>query len=94
MENVVERAVNFCDGNTIKSEHLPDSLLHWYNKGGGLAPVRLRPHGLGNTLMETEKEIIVETLRETRGNKSLAAQRLNINRSALYRKMQKYNIGP
>lgn len=44
------------------------------------------------SLKETERELIVKTLRECRGNKHLAAKQLRIPRSTLYSKIQKHNI--
>ncbi|MCG9880904.1 MAG: helix-turn-helix domain-containing protein, partial [Bacteroidia bacterium] len=39
-----------------------------------------------------EKELIIKTLEEVKYNKSKAAKLLNIDRSTLYAKMEKYNI--
>jgi transcriptional regulator of acetoin/glycerol metabolism len=39
-----------------------------------------------------EDELIVATLRLTRGNKAKAARILGMDRSTLYRKMQRYHI--
>ncbi|MSL94443.1 sigma-54-dependent Fis family transcriptional regulator, partial [Escherichia coli] len=41
---------------------------------------------------ETEKEHILEALRQTGNNKSKAAQLLNIDRKTLYNKLKLYNI--
>ncbi|WP_077211921.1 sigma-54-dependent Fis family transcriptional regulator [Bacillus dakarensis] len=40
----------------------------------------------------SEREFISDILRKTNGNRSKAAKELGISRSALYRKMQKYNL--
>ncbi len=44
------------------------------------------------SLKETERELIVRTLKECRGNKHLTAKMLRIPRSTLYSKIQKHGI--
>ena len=46
----------------------------------------------GLTLDRVERLAIVETLRETGGNKSEAARRLGITRATLHSKLRKYGI--
>ena len=41
---------------------------------------------------EREREAIVDALRETRGNKSEAAEKLGISRSTIHRKLERYSI--
>ncbi|MCM8774675.1 MAG: hypothetical protein NC820_08130, partial [Candidatus Omnitrophica bacterium] len=40
----------------------------------------------------SEKEIIEEVLKECKGNRKLAAERLGINRTTLYNKMKEYGL--
>ena len=47
---------------------------------------------VGNTLEQMEKHHITEVIKEVKGNMSLAAKILDIARSSLYRKIEKYNI--
>ena len=44
------------------------------------------------TLNDHEKEIIIKTLKKTKGKKREAAKRLNIGITTLYRKLKKYEI--
>ena len=46
----------------------------------------------GNTLEQIEKHYITEVINEVKGNMTLAAKILDIARSSLYRKIEKYNI--
>ncbi|MGR6836868.1 sigma 54-interacting transcriptional regulator [Syntrophomonas erecta] len=88
LENTIERAINFCDGHIIRLEHLPP---HLKSNLTNLRPPR--PQGsLENLLEEKEREVIINTLKTCEGNKTKAARALNIHRSALYRKINKYNI--
>ncbi|MGC8767664.1 MAG: helix-turn-helix domain-containing protein [Brevinematia bacterium] len=40
----------------------------------------------------SEKEEIIEVLKKTNGNKTIAAKILGINRVTLWRKIRKYNM--
>ncbi|WP_269757893.1 helix-turn-helix domain-containing protein [Thalassobacillus sp. C254] len=42
--------------------------------------------------MEQEREVIINVLKETKGNKSQAAKKLGIHRSTLYEKLKKLQI--
>jgi DNA-binding NtrC family response regulator len=48
--------------------------------------------GTTNSLPETERKLIIEVLKQTRYNKTKAAQVLNISRRTLYNKMEAYGI--
>lgn len=47
---------------------------------------------LSDKLVNTEKNLIVEVLSKTSGNKTKTAKILGLNRCTLYRKMKKYNL--
>lgn len=83
LENVIERAYNFVEGNEIVLENLPDNILNYMDASKG---------ELNNKMNNYEKEMIVKTLKECNGNKSRTARILGINRSNLYHKLKKYNI--
>jgi transcriptional regulator of acetoin/glycerol metabolism len=70
-----------CHGEVIEAEHLPIKILTESATSNGIAL---------NT--QSEKDIILETLRRHRGNKSRAAQELGIHRSTLWRKIKTYGI--
>ena len=80
LRNVIRRAVLFAVGNEITAKDIP-----------GIRPIApvtkdyaLRPGD--------EKSQIEEVLYKTRGNKTLAAQLLKIDRKTLYNKMHQYGI--
>jgi two-component system response regulator HydG len=75
LENVVEQAVVLATGEAVDADGLPEEIT-------GI-PV-------GSTLAETEKELILETLRKTGGNKTQAAKLLGIGVRTLYRKLEEY----
>lgn len=83
MKNIVKRATLLGQGSFITLLELGTELLE--------APVST---GTSMALRneETEKEHILEALRQTGNNKSKAAQLLDIDRKTLYNKLKLYNI--
>ena len=83
MKNIVKRATLLAQGSFITLLELGTELLE--------VPV---PTSSSMALRneETEKEHILEALRQTGNNKSKAAQLLDIDRKTLYNKLKLYNI--
>ncbi len=48
--------------------------------------------GLKRIVETVEKDVIIEILKESKGNKTKAAEKLDIQRATLYRKMEEYSI--
>ncbi len=90
LENILERAVNFCEHGSITQEHIPEAIQFSARELSVYSP----PNSLERHMQEREKEAIIRALENSAGNKSQAAKCLKIHRSALYRKMKKYNILP
>ncbi|NLV89739.1 MAG: sigma 54-interacting transcriptional regulator [Tissierellia bacterium] len=87
LENVLERAINLTDSDTIMPVHLPVYITQRSTKAID-GPVR----PLKDTIEDVEKEAILRCLEYTEGNKLKTAELLNISRSSLYNKMEKYGI--
>jgi len=83
LENVIQRAVTLCRGETIVPDDLP-ALMTRTNATSFLE----RALGKGQTLEELEDEYVREVLAEVRGNRSRAAEILGIDRKTLYRKLK------
>ncbi|MDY0351215.1 MAG: sigma-54 dependent transcriptional regulator [Desulfobulbaceae bacterium] len=89
LENAVERAVIMSLGDYVAERELPPAVAAHDNEAGGEIPAA----GMaGLPLEEVEKAAIVQTLRETGGNKSEAARILGITRTTLNNKIRKYAI--
>ena len=89
LRNVLERAVNLSTGKLILPEHLPERLLNGsIHIAGSVEDIPL----LRDVVAEAEIEAIRKALILSNGNKSLAAERLGIHRTALYKKIDKYKI--
>lgn len=85
LENVLERAINYLDGETIiRIKHLPSKI-------SGLKEDR-ELKSLKEEMEEYEKEIVSNALIASNGNKSKAAEILKISRTALYEKIEKYSL--
>ncbi len=92
LENMVERAVLMARGRVVMPSHFPID---------GAAPAPNHSNGSKSDLLslpfhkavaELEKSLIEKALRESAGNKTDAADRLQINRRLLYKKLADYKI--
>src|SRR6202142_3546260 len=89
LRNTIERAVIVCDGGVIETKHLPP--------GFGQAPLRAAANdpdavrlGVGTTVGEAEKMLILKTLEATSNNKTRAAEILGISLKTLHNKLKEY----
>src|SRR6266404_5840766 len=89
LRNCLERAVIVCDGGMIETKHLPP--------GFGQAPLRTAANdpdavrlGVGTTVEEAEKMLILKTLESTSNNKTKAAEILGISLKTLHNKLKEY----
>ena len=87
LKNVIERMTVLSTGNRLTLEQVPEDV-----RGSRNSPTSLIAAGGIRTLTDAEKEMIRETLKETRGNKSKAAEKLGISRRTLYRKIEEYQL--
>ncbi|HUW18923.1 MAG TPA: sigma 54-interacting transcriptional regulator [Sedimentisphaerales bacterium] len=88
LENCIERAVLLCDGDVIRSEHLPPSLQ--MIKKTGPPPKR----SMSEMVENMEKELIVDALKKCAGQQRKAAKELGITERILGYKIKKYSIHP
>ena len=79
LRNTVRRLVLFASNETITPDDIPTFASQAINDDLALQP-------------DNEREQIENVLRKTRGNKTLAAQLLKIDRKTLYNKMHFYGI--
>ena len=93
LRHVIERACVLCEGTTISLDHFPEEIQNAVPETdsvpGTVALTNQRP-----TLLPyvSEKDEIIDILRRARGNKAKASRMLEIDRSTLYRKMQRLGI--
>jgi DNA-binding NtrC family response regulator len=103
LENIIEHAVIMADNDTICASNLPD-YLQAIKKPTLALPKGIEEvttavaHESGideqdfTTLAEMEKRLMTETLIKCEGNQTLAAEKMGISRSTLWRKIKEYDI--
>jgi len=93
LENVLERAAILCDDEIITPEHLPEYIVEKVS-AQGQKPFEAIFENVDDikSLEEIEKAYIFYTLARTNWNKALAAEKLGIDLSTLYRKIDRYGI--
>jgi transcriptional regulator with PAS, ATPase and Fis domain len=89
LRNTLERAVIVCDGAVIETKHLPP--------GFGQATIRTSSEdpdaihlGVGTTVEEAERRLILKTIESTSNNKTRAAEILGISLKTLHNKLKEY----
>ncbi len=89
LKNILERAIILSDGKDIQTHHIGIKPLTKVSYDSGI-PVS-EPTG-DLSLEEMEKNMIMEALRKSKGNKTEAARSLHITRRMLYSRMKKYGL--
>jgi two-component system, NtrC family, response regulator AtoC len=92
LENMVERAVLMARGRVILPEHFPAKSGRESNGDVRQTEIDLFALPFHRSIAELEKRLIQRVLKETGGNKSETANRLQINRRLLYNKMEEHKI--
>ncbi len=85
LENVMEVAVHFANGETITVDALPE-----YLKAN--SSYQMKGKTLKELLEETEKAAIQQSLQRCGRDKQKAAKELGISKSAMYEKIKKYGL--
>ncbi|HEV8397217.1 MAG TPA: sigma 54-interacting transcriptional regulator [Vicinamibacterales bacterium] len=86
LENALERAVLVCDGAVIHGHHLPPS-LQTADSSGTVTRVSLK-----DAVAAYERDLILDALKTTRGNRAKAARLLDTTERILNYKVQGYGI--
>jgi DNA-binding NtrC family response regulator len=89
LRNCLERAAIVCDGTVIERRHLPPGFgdqrsPRVVSEGDGIHV------GVGTTVDEAERQLIVKTLESTHNNKTRAAEILGISLKTLHNKLKEY----
>jgi len=89
LRNTLERAIIVCDSTVIEPRHLPPAF--------GVSRSRIAVSdadaihvGVGTTVDEAERQLIVKTLESTHNNKTRAAEILGISLKTLHNKLKEY----
>ncbi|MEW9123822.1 MAG: sigma 54-interacting transcriptional regulator, partial [Thermotaleaceae bacterium] len=90
LRNILERAVHVASGEVIEARHLPEYLQ--------AKTPEIQENQSSNSMLlkdivaQAEIEAIGKALEESDGNRTQAAKRLGIHRTALYKKMEAYGM--
>ncbi len=86
LENAVERAANFVWEGEIGTENLPSQITQSEQEPPAFHS------SYRSSRIDFEKEMLLDALKKTNGNRSAAARVLNLSRSAFYDRLAKYDI--
>jgi Nif-specific regulatory protein len=86
LENTVERAVLVCDGNVIHGHHLPPTLQT------AEASDTQMSLSLSEAIEQYEKDLLIDALKSSRGNRSKAARLLSSTERIVNYKVRKFGI--
>src|ERR1700678_3935366 len=89
LRNTLERAVIVCDGGLVETKHLPPGFGQSPLRSGSNDPDAVRL-GVGTTVEEAERLLILKTLEATSNNKTRAAEILGISLKTLHNKLKEY----
>ena len=86
LENTIERAVIVCEGSVIHGHHLPPTLQTAEGSG------TVTQLSLAGAIETYERDLILDALKTTRGNRKRAAKLLDTTERIISYKIKKYRI--
>src|SRR5207247_9560613 len=86
LENAMERAVLVCDTHVVHGHHLPPTLQTAQASG------TVTTLSLSEAIAAYEKDIVLDALKTTRGNRAKAARLLSTTERIINYKVRKYGI--
>ncbi len=90
LRNAMERALLYCDAQTVDFAHLPPEVR---NFGSPASPSEANGTSQITSLAEAECMLIARVLRASKGNQSAAARMLDIERHRLRRLITRHGLG-
>ena len=85
LENVIERAVIFCDTDSITRSELPPAMMQSKTE-------QETPENIREALKLYERQHVLAIMKKYKWNKDVSARMLGIGLSSLYRKLEELNI--
>ncbi|HXZ80985.1 MAG TPA: sigma-54 dependent transcriptional regulator [Terriglobales bacterium] len=89
LRNALERATIVCEGSLVETKHLPPGFGQMPPRAPVIEPNAVRL-GVGTTVGEAERLLILKTLESTNNNKTRAADILGISLKTLHNKLKEY----
>jgi two-component system response regulator HydG len=88
LENTIESILVINSPEVVDIQHFPQEFRDFKEKPE-VVPIKI-----GTSLEEVEKEMLIQTLRATKGNKRKAAKLLGINVRTIHRKIEEIGETP
>jgi DNA-binding NtrC family response regulator len=88
LRTAIEHAVVLCRGEKISARDLPPSV----RTGGGSSDTSRVLARNDLTVKEAEKQLIIRALKETKGNRTMAAKKIGMSRRTFHRKLHTYHL--
>jgi DNA-binding NtrC family response regulator len=89
LRTAIEHAVVLCRGERISARDLPPSVRGGAPPGADPQKILARPD---LTVKDAEKQLLIRALKETGGNRTLAAKKIGMSRRTLHRKLHLYHL--
>ena len=90
LRSAVERAVVFCRKDQIALKDLPAEVRGGLATSSGSRPLSVADRQM--TVQEAEKQLMIQALQDSDGNRTEAAKKLGMSRRTLHRKLHKYGL--
>jgi DNA-binding NtrC family response regulator len=90
LRSAVERAVVFCRKDQISLKDLPAEVRGGFASANSSRPAFAVDRQL--TVQQAEKQLIIQALQDSNGNRTEAAKKLGMSRRTLHRKLHKYGL--
>ena len=92
LENMIERAVLMASGRAVMPVHLPMKIETQPGESANHSEAAFLNLPFHKAVAELEKVLIKQALLDAEGNKTAAADRLQINRRLLYKKIIEHQV--
>ena len=88
LRNAVEQMVVLARGDRLTVRDIPAAI----RSGADLTKIAVVRPGVTMTVEEAERQLIVQALKETQGNRTKAADKIGMSRRTLHRKLKQYRL--
>ena len=88
LRNAVEQMVVLARGDRLTVRDIPVAI----RSGADLTKISVVRPGVTMTVEEAERQLIVQALKETSGNRTKAADKIGMSRRTLHRKLKQYRL--
>jgi two-component system response regulator AtoC len=89
LRTAIESAVVLCRGERIAARDLPRTVRA--ESAASADPTRMLARN-DLTVKEAEQQLIIRALKETNGNRTLAAKKIGMSRRTFHRKLHTYHL--